>query len=213
MLCPSALCGAARFTAQYVRSVGQDVSTGKCVFFSTSKSVRRAIKHWDIPGEGKAWKVQLDVTDLGGHLDFTTRAGTVSNRVRDAAPGVVAVGALPLGLQVKLGLVRGKYLPARLRAAETSYVSASSLGSYRAAFVRSVWSSKMPLASNPVILILLDGLVGVDPAFLVIWARFRTMRRYWAHFPEEEPRIFRMLDLISRGPVHLRCPAGFCLGW
>ena len=31
-------------------------------------------------------KVQLDVRDLGGHLDFTrrARAGTLSNRVRDA---------------------------------------------------------------------------------------------------------------------------------
>ena len=34
------------------------------------------------------------------------------------------------------------------------------------------------------------------------------MRRYLACCPEEEPRIFRMLDLISRGaqghgPVHL----------
>ena len=34
------------------------------------------------------------------------------------------------------------------------------------------------------------------------------MRRYLAYCPEEEPRIFRMLDLISRGaqghgPVHL----------
>ena len=34
------------------------------------------------------------------------------------------------------------------------------------------------------------------------------MRRYLAYCPEDEPRVFRMLDLISRGaqghgPVHL----------
>ena len=34
------------------------------------------------------------------------------------------------------------------------------------------------------------------------------MRRYLAYCPEEEPRIFRMLDFISRGaqghgPIHL----------
>ena len=40
---------------------------------------------------------------------------------------------------------------------------------------------------------LLDGLVGLDPAFHVIWARFRMMRRYLADCPEEEPRIFRIL--------------------
>ena len=85
------------------------MSPGKCVLLSTSKSVRRAVKHWDISGDGKAWKVLRDVRDLGGHLDFTkwAGAGTLSDRVRDAALGVVAVGALPLGFQVELGLVRG----------------------------------------------------------------------------------------------------------
>ena len=64
--------------------------------------------------------MQLDVRDLGGHLDFTlgARAGTLSKRVGDVALGVASVGALPLGFQVKLGLVRGKYLLAGLRAAE-----------------------------------------------------------------------------------------------
>ena len=35
-VCPNALFGAARFTVRYVRSVGQDVSPGKCVLLSTS---------------------------------------------------------------------------------------------------------------------------------------------------------------------------------
>ena len=66
----------------------------------------------------------------------------------------------------------------------------------------------MPLANTPAILSLLDGPVDVDPAFYIVWSRFRMMRRYLAYCPEEEPRISRMLDLISRGaqghgPVHL----------
>ena len=69
-------------------------------------------------------------------------------RVKDATHGVVAVGELPLGFQVKLGLVRGKYLPAGLYAVEASYVSASSHSAFRAAIVRSVWSSKMSLANT-----------------------------------------------------------------
>ena len=86
--------------------------------------------------------------------------------------------------------------------------SSSSISAFRAAIVRSVWSTRMPLASTPAILNLLDGPVDVDPAFYVVWSRFRMMRRYLAYCPEEEPRIFRMLDLISRGvqghgPVHL----------
>ena len=134
-------------------------------------------------------------------------AGTLSRRVGEATVGVAAVGALPLGFQVKLGLVRGKYLPAGLHAAEASYTSSSVISAFRAAIVRAVWSSKMPLASAPAILNLLGGPVGVDHAFHIV-SRFRMLRRYLAYCPEEEPRIFRMLDLISRGaqghgPVHL----------
>ena len=150
------------------------------------------------------------MSDLGGHLDFTyrARAGTLSHRVGKATVGVAAVGALPLGFQVKLGLVRGKYVPAGLHAAEASYVSSSSISSFRAAIIRAVWSTKMPFVNAPALLNLLDGPVDVDPAFHVIWSRFRMMRRFLAYCPEEEPRIFRMLDLISRGaqghgPVHL----------
>ena len=87
---PCALFESARFTAQYVRSVGQDVSPGKCVLLSTSKSVRKAMKLWDVSGSGGFWKVQLDVRDIGDHLDFTltARAGTLPKRVRDASLGV-----------------------------------------------------------------------------------------------------------------------------
>ena len=164
----------------------------------------------------------MDVRDLGGHLDFTWRArpGTLSKIFREAILEVAAVGALPLGSKVKLGLVRGKFLPAGLHGAEASYVSSSSISAFRAASVRAVWSSKMPLANALAILNLLDGLVGVDPAFHIVWSRFRMMRRYLAYCPEEEPRIFRMLDFISgrahgHGPVHLLLisAAGVCLGW
>ena len=77
---PGALIESARLTAQYVRSLGQDVSPGKCVLLSTSESVPKAMKLWDVSGRGGFWKVQLDVRDLGGHLDFTrrARAGTLS---------------------------------------------------------------------------------------------------------------------------------------
>ena len=178
---PRALFESARFTAQYVRSVGQDVSPGKCVLLNTSKSVRKAMKLWDVAGDGGFWKVQLDVRDLGGHLDFTlrARADTLSNRVREATVGVASVGALPLGFQVKLELAWGKYLPAGLHAAEASYVSSSSISASPLQFLTFL-------------------MVGVDPAFHIIWSRFRMMRRY-LYCPEEEPRIFRMLDFISKG--------------
>ena len=93
----------------------------------------------------------------GEHLDstFRARAGTHSKRVGEATVGVASVGALPLGFQAKLGLVRGKYLSAGLHAC--TCVSSSSVSASRAAIVRAVWSSKMPLASAPDLLNLLDG--------------------------------------------------------
>ena len=135
-------------------------------FLAPRSRFGRLLKLWDVSGDGKFWKVQLENRDTGGHLDFTgrARAGTLSHRVEGATVGVTAVGALPLGFQVKLGLDRGRYLPAGLHAAEASYVSSSSISAFRAAIVRAVWSSKMYLANTPAILNLLDGLVGIDSA-------------------------------------------------
>ena len=50
----------------------------------------------------------------------------------------------------------------------------------RAAIVRAVWSSRMPLANTSSVLSLLDGPVDVDPALHIIWVRFRMMRWYLA---------------------------------
>ena len=84
--------------------------------------------------------------------------------------------------------------------------------------MRAVWSSKMPPANAPGVLSLLDGPVGIDLAFHIVWARFRMMRRYLACCPEEESRIFRMRDWISRGaqghgPVHLLLVSAAELGF
>ena len=76
--------------------------------------------------DGRFWKVQLDVRDLGA-----------------------GVGALLLGFQVKLGLVRGKFFPAGVHAAEASHVSSSSLSAFKAAIVSAVRSSTMPLGNTP----------------------------------------------------------------
>ena len=114
---------------------------------SVSFSALLNLRLWDVSGGGGFWNVRLGVGNLGGHLEFTlrARAGTLSKRIREATLGVAAVGALPLGFQVKLGLVRGKCLLAGLHAAEASHVSSSSISALRAASVRAVWSAKMPL--------------------------------------------------------------------
>ena len=34
----------------------------------------KVMRRWDVSGDGKAWKVDLDVRDLSGHLDLTLQA-------------------------------------------------------------------------------------------------------------------------------------------
>ena len=58
------------------------------------------------------------------------------------------------------------------------------------------------------VLSLLDGPVGCDPAFCVVWFRFRLMRRYSAYRPEEVSRVYRLLAAAAEGcsghgPAHL----------
>ena len=121
---------------------------------------------------------------------------------------VPAVGALPLGFQRMLGMVRSKYLPGGLHGCEGAAVSVTALSSFRSAISRAVWSKKLPMTNTPALLSLLDGPWGSDPAFFIIWNRFRQLRRYLAYRPDDQHRIFRLLDYASsgapgHGPIHL----------
>ena len=185
---------AAQYTVSYVHAVGQEASPSKCVLLSTSKAARRRMAAWRNMNESCFWAVELDVRDLGGHLDVTLRAvaGTLRSRVHIATTQVPAVGALTLGFQRMLGMVRSKYLPGGLHGCEGAAVSVTALSSCRSA-----------IAHTPALLSLLDGLWGSDPAFFIIWSRFRQLRRHLAYRPDEEARIFRLLDYASSGsPGH-----------
>ena len=139
-VCPNALCGAARFTAAYARSVGEDMSPGKCVLVSTSMAVRKSMKLWDVSSDGKPWKVELDVRDLRGHLGFTKRRGLGHSLdgSRMLRMALLLLVRFPLGFGLNWAWFGSKYLPAGLHAAEASHVSASSLSAFRASIVRSV---------------------------------------------------------------------------
>ena len=161
---------------------------------------------WRNRNEGCFWAFKLDVRDLGGHLDVTLRAvaGTLTNRIKIATTQVPAVGALPLGFQRMLGMVRSKYLPGGLHGCEGAAVSVTALSSFRSAISRAVWSKKLPMTNTPALLSLLDGPWGSDPAFFVIWNRFRQLRRYLACRPDDQDRIFVYLImplLVPRGMV------------
>ena len=148
------LLDAAQYTVSYVRAVGQEASPSKCVLLSTSKAARRRMTAWRNRNEGCFWAVKLDVRDLGGHLDVTLRG------IKIATTQVPAVGALPVGFQRMLGMVRSKYLPGGLHGCEGAAVSVTALSSFRAAIARAVWSKKLPMTNTPALLNLLDGPLG-----------------------------------------------------
>ena len=60
---PLRLLRAAKFTAGYVRLVGQEVAPSKCLL------LRKDMRDWVLSQEGDQWTVKFDVRDLGGLLD------------------------------------------------------------------------------------------------------------------------------------------------
>ena len=100
------------------------------------------------------------------------------------------------------------FIPAALHGIEASLLASDSLRKLRSAVCRVVWSRRQPLASVGVVLSLLDGPAGCDPAFCVVWFRFRLLRRYIALWPAEVGRVYRLLEVVGNGcpghgPVHL----------
>ena len=150
---------------------------------------------------GDRWSVNLDVPDLGGHLDVTYRSWgcTLAARVKAVLRVVWLVSALPLDYDGKLRILRTKFIPAALHGIEASLLSYSSYLRLKAAFVGACWSSKMSMVHSGTVLSLLDGPEGGDPGFCIVWFRFRSLLRYLAYRPDETARIGRLLDLVSGG--------------
>ena len=94
-------------------------------------------------------------------------------------------------------VVRSMYLPAALHGIEASFLASESLRKLRSAVRRVVWSRRQPLASVGAVLSLLDGPTGCDPAFCVVWSRFRLLRRYLALWPAEVGRVYRLLEMVG----------------
>ena len=68
------------------------------------------------------------------------------------------------------------------------------------------------------VLSLLDGSIGCDPVFCVIWFRFRLLRRYLAPWPTEVGRVHRLLEMsgegaLGHGPIHLLSTSAAELGF
>ena len=204
------LLSAARFTNGYVRLVGQEPAPSKCVLLSTSRDVRKDMGDWVLSQEGDKWSVKYDVRDLEGHLDTTFRgwSATLAARVRLVISRLVLIFALPLNFHGRVRVIRSMFLLAALHGVESSLLALGRLRKLRSSICRVVWSRRQPLVSIGAVLSLLDGPTGCDPAFCVVWFRFRLFRRYLALWPSQVGRAYRLLEMVSEGcpghgPIHL----------
>ena len=111
---------------------------------------------------------------------FRGRSSTLVARVRLVISHLVLIFALPLDFHGRVRFVRSMYLPAALHGIEASLLASDSLRKLRSSVRRVVWSRRQPWASVGAVLSLLDGPTGCDPAFCVVWFRFRLLRRYLA---------------------------------
>ena len=101
------------------------------------------------------------------------------------------------------GLSGPCFIPGALHGIEASFLAAAGLRKLRAAIVRVVWSRRQSLANPGAVLSLLDGPSGCDPAFCVVWFRFRMLRRFLAYRPGEVSRVKRPLEYVAGGcPGH-----------
>ena len=148
---------------------------------------------------------------LDGHLDTTFRgwSSTLAARIRLVISRLVLIFALPLDFHVTVvRVVRSMYLPAALHGIEASLLASESFWKLRSSIHGVVWSRRQPLASVGVVLSLLVGPTGCDPAFCVVWFRFWLLRRYLALWHTEVGRVYRLLEMVGEGspghgPIHL----------
>ena len=209
---PNLLLRAARFTTGYVRLVGQELAPSKFVLLSTSRVVRKDLRDWVLSQEGDKWSVKIDVRDLGGHLDTTFRglSSTLAARVHLVISRLILIFALSLDFHGKIRVVRSMYLPAALHGIEASLHASDSLRKLRSSIHSVVWSRRQPLAGVGAVLKLLDGPTGCDPAFCVVWFRFRLLRRYLALWLAEVGRVYRFWRW--RVKAALSAEVGFSVG-
>ena len=128
--------------------------------------------------------------------------------VRLVIARLVLIFVLPLDIYGRLRVMRSMFIPGALPVIEASFVADSSRRKLRTAMFKVVWSDCQPLTNPGAVLSLLDGPSGCDPAFCVVWFRFRMLRMYLAYMPEEVLRVHRLHDSAAEGcpghgPAHL----------
>ena len=74
------------------------------------------MRSWIVLDDGKRSSVKLDVRELGGHLDSTSRgwSATLAARVRLVIAWLVLIFALPLDFHGRQRVIRTMFIPGAL---------------------------------------------------------------------------------------------------
>ena len=105
------------------------------------------MKDWVLSQEGEKWTVQLDVRDLGGHLDATFRGWSAAARVRLVVARLVLVLILPFPFHGRVRVVWTVFIPGALHGIEASLLSSSSLRKLHSSTSKVVRSRRQSLAN------------------------------------------------------------------
>ena len=177
--------------------VGQEAAPKKCFLLSTKKKVRGDVKHWLVSDAGEKWSVEMSRIFRGGG---GAGLATLGCRVSGVIPRVPSVAVLSLDFSGKLRLLGAMHILAALHGAEASVISEDGLRRLRTPFGRAGLSGGLRLADPGAVLSLLDGPVGCDLGYHVVWCTFQMLRRL--------ANIYGLLQEVSAGapgsvPVHL----------
>ena len=177
------------------------------MLLSTSRTVRRDMRDWIVTNEGDRWSVKLDVRDL--------ERGDIWTLLFVVGP-LLLLGGFAWIFTVGFGLLGPCLFLVPCMELRPPSWRIRVLVNF--ALLCVVWSSRQPVANAGAVLSLLDGPTGCDPAFCIVWFRFRLLRRYVAYRPEEVAGVCRMNHSASEGcpghgPAHLRVESAAEVGF
>ena len=168
------------FTFAYLKAAGSRVSADKSALFSTSPSVRAAMRLHRWPSTGAPLLVRLHARDLGAHVTYALRlvSGTLSKRVRDVMPVCDRLRTLPSPADVKARALRGKVLPAALYSCENTPVTKVALRALAAAMKRALAVGNNAMSSAFALFATWRD-KSPDPVRFILLTRVRALRRAW----------------------------------
>eukprot|EP00969_Alexandrium_andersonii_P004436 191221-Alexandrium_andersonii.AAC.1 len=112
-------------TCAFVCAVGAKLSTQKCKQLATTPRLRAMLRAHVYPAVDMKFGVVQDVRDLGAHLSLSSnmKGTTMSARMDEACKVLESMSHMPLPIQRKLQVIKGKVLPMGLYACSATPVN------------------------------------------------------------------------------------------